>query len=136
MSSIRFCASFADIFFVNSIWAISASDWALILDAILSDSAPKVSLQNVVFTLFFDLLFLLRDVEKRFLSFDLFVVLHQAIWDLWFGDPDTDNFNTRSPLSCTLGQRISELLVQSVKFIDKYVLKRVFTAELVDLMAM
>ena len=134
MSSIRFWASFADIFLVKSIWAISASDWALIRDAILSDSASK-NFKNFEFTLFFDLLFLLCNVEKCFLCFNLFVVFHQTFWYLWLGDSNTNDFNTRSPSSCTLRQWFGQLLVKSVKFVNEDVLESVFTAELVDLMA-
>lgn len=84
--------------------------------------------------LFFDLLFLLCNVEKCFLCFNLFIVFHQTFWYLWLGDSNTNDFNTRSPSSCTLRQCIGQLLVKSVKFVNEDVLESVFTAELVDLM--
>ena len=108
-------ASLAANYFVSSIRAISASDSALILYAILSDSASTV-LRFYNLTLFFNLLLLLCNMEKRFLGLYLFIVPHQAFWYFRFSDSDTND-------------------LYRVKFINKNVLKRVFATELVNFMA-
>jgi hypothetical protein len=116
----------------------------LIFAAVLSDSASnsqgkgdsfKTIATKGLLTLLGDFLGLNCDLERSFLCFNLLVIFHEVVRDLRLGNSYRDYFNARRPLCSTLGKGFSKHLIQSIKFVDKNLLQRVFTAELINFVA-
>lgn len=78
---------------------------------------------------------LLSNLQAGFLALNFFVVAHQLLRDDWLRHSYCDNLDARGPFVSVSLQRGHKLLVKGVEQVNINLLKRMFAAKLVDLVA-